>query len=61
MVDKHVTKLKILDLFHQEADDGIPAHYCVQYAEEGKTFVEYEYFTSLTEAREFAAKHGYEG
>jgi hypothetical protein len=55
-----MTKLKILDLFQQEEDDGIPAHYCVQYAEEGKTFVEYEYFTSLTEAREFAAKHGYE-
>jgi len=52
--------IKILDIFQQEADCGIPSHYCVQYIAQGSTFVEYGYFETLTTAREFAAQYGYE-
>jgi hypothetical protein len=52
--------MRILDIFQQAADDGIPSHYCVQYMEGDDVFVSYMYFASLTDAREFAGKHGYE-
>jgi hypothetical protein len=52
--------IKILDIFQQEADEGITSHYCVQYIGQGSTFVEYGYFATLTSAREFAAQYGYE-
>lgn len=52
--------IKILDIFQQKADEGIPSHYCVQYIGKGSTFVEYGYFETLASAREFAAQYGYE-
>ena len=51
---------RILDIFHQEPQDDILSHWCVQYMEEGKTFVDYEYFGTWTEANEYAQEFGYE-
>ena len=53
-------KITILDVFHQASQEGIPPHWCVQYRPYDSGFVEYEYFSSQTEAREFALEHGYE-
>jgi hypothetical protein len=54
------TNKKILDVFHQEADDGIPSHWCVQYFKtDGAGFVECKYFDTWTEANEYAMKYGY--
>jgi hypothetical protein len=52
--------IKILDIFQQEADCGIPSYWCVQYKKNGARCVEYNYFSTLTEAREFASNWGYE-
>lgn len=52
--------IKILGIFQQEYDCGIPSHYCVQYIAQGSTFVEYGYFETLTAAREFASQFEYE-
>lgn len=49
----------ILDIFHQSADCGIPPHWCVQYRDEDSAFVDYEYFSSWTEANEYAMQYGY--
>ncbi len=53
---------RILDIFYQdgEPDVGIPSHWCVQYRDNNNSFVDYKYFKSLTEAREYAMGFGYE-
>lgn len=58
----HVPKIReltVLDIFHYYKGDEIRAHWCVQYIKVGGTFVDYEYFTTWTEANEFAMSHGY--
>ncbi len=49
---------RILDIFHQGPQDGIPSHWCVQYME-GES-LDYEYFETWTEANEYTQGFGYE-
>jgi len=50
-----VIKHTITDIFHQGAQGGIPAHWCVQWYDGG--LAAYEYFATKDEALEFALEH----
>lgn len=50
--------MKITDLFYQSAYCGIPPYWCVQYINEGDSFVSYAYFSSGEEAIEWAIENG---
>ena len=53
-------EIKILDIFVQPECSEHPTHYAVQYVREGETSVDYQYFSSESEAIEAAKEHGYE-
>ncbi len=57
-----MSKIKVLDIFHQDSQPecGIPAHWCVQYKKDQQGFPEYKYFTTYTEANEWAVSKGYQ-
>jgi hypothetical protein len=54
-----MSDIKILDIFYQSADAGIPSHWCVQLQRDGKSTVDYEYFGTWADANEYAMKYGY--
>lgn len=57
----HHSGLVITEIIFQGAQEGIPAHYAVQFIRDGDTFVDYGYFSTEEEANEFAAQYGYGG
>ena len=52
--------IKILDIVFQQAYQEVPSQYAVQYVPKGGGFVDYEFFSSVSDAIEFAEEHGYE-
>lgn len=53
------TEIVVVDVFHQAADDGIPAHWCCQFVRDG--WADYEYFSNSEDAYNFAYSHGFQG
>ena len=52
-------EIKVVDVFHQAADCGIPAHWCCQFINNG--WADYVHFATAEEAYEFARNNGWEG
>ena len=50
----------ITDIFYQGAQEGIPAHWCVQYYTSASVFVDYEYFEKYEQALEWAKENGWD-